>query len=485
VLTLTLLAVAFVAGVAGTWSPCGFSIIETISAPRRGTVLSCVTFAAGACSGGAATFGAVAVLGAAVFPSGGRLAAIVVSVVAVATAIAEARGLAIAPQIRRQVPEHWRRVLPLPAAAALYGVLLGSGFATFVYTFAVWSVATIAFILGSPTLGLFVGLAFGIGRALPVAVIAPIAHLRMGRNVIDAIAQRPATWRVIRRTAAAGLLAVAIASTGLTTAGAAVNVGAGWDPSVSGDVIAWTSPTGGVVQHEGQSDAASVPAFASLGGSLLAWRTDGAAHLVRLADMSPVLDVDVPDINALAVSDSWLVTRTQSPDRTTTLSAHSLVTPEDVHTIVTVTPPTQLGRPALDGDLLVYHVARHGSSTIVAVDLSTSVARVVRRSTSSLLTNPSVLAGELVYDRQTNLSQLVEIGPLSRGGTDRVVYRLGAPATHDAGHENGYSRRTRTPRPPTAKWRVWTTALSAQRVYVTLLPRVGAASGARVVSVLR
>ena len=39
----------------------------------------------------------------------------------------EARGTRIAPQIRRQLPEHWRRVMPMPVAAALYGLLLGLG----------------------------------------------------------------------------------------------------------------------------------------------------------------------------------------------------------------------------------------------------------------------------------------------------------------------------------------------------------------------
>jgi hypothetical protein len=303
--------------------------------------------------------------------------------------------------------------------------------------------------------------------------------------MIDAIAQHPATWRSIRQVGAVALLAVAIASTALPSARAATDVEPGWDPSVSGDVIAWTSAAGGIVQHEGQGDPSSVPAFCSVGGSLLAWRTDGAAHVARLADSSPILDVDVPGINALAVSDSWLVTRAQAPDGTTVLSARSLVTPDDLRTIATVHRPTQLGRPALDGDLLVYHLAGHHSSAILAVDLSASLARVVRRSTSALLTNPSLLSGELLYDRQTSLSQLVQIGPLGRRGADRVAYRLGAPAVHDAGHEHGYSSRTRTSRPHPAKWRIGTTALSTRRVYVTLLPRVGAPSRARLISVSR
>src|SRR3712207_9561089 len=61
--------------------------------------------------------------------------------VAFLAAIAEARGRRIAPQIRRQLPEHWRRIMPMPVAAALYGILLGLGFTTFVLTFGVWALA--------------------------------------------------------------------------------------------------------------------------------------------------------------------------------------------------------------------------------------------------------------------------------------------------------------------------------------------------------
>ena len=51
------------------------------------------------------------------------------------------RGLVAA--LRRQVPEHWRRTLPLPLAASGYGVLLGLGFATFVLTLAFWALTAI------------------------------------------------------------------------------------------------------------------------------------------------------------------------------------------------------------------------------------------------------------------------------------------------------------------------------------------------------
>ncbi|MFL5943902.1 MAG: hypothetical protein ACJ74D_09230 [Gaiellaceae bacterium] len=478
-LTAALLAVAFTAGVAGTWSPCGFSMIGTISDPRRHAVLSSVTFAVGACAGGVAAFGVLAALGAAL----GLRAPVAVAVVGAGAAVAELRRLRVAPQIRRQVPERWRRVLPLPLATLLYGVLLGLGFTTFVYTFALWALAALVLIVGAPVTGVLCGLAFGVGRALPVVALAPIAHRHGGRQLVDAMAQRPGTLTLARLCAAVCLLVVVAASLA-RGAQAATNLGTGSDPSVSGTTVVWTTPAGGVQRDESTSGTASVPSRSVVGGALLAWRDGTTVHVVRRIDSSPVLDVDVPGVTAVAVSDRWLVTRAQV-GAGEALTARELAAPAVVVSVATVQSPTRLGRPALDGDLLVYHVAARRLSRIVAVDLATGTPRVVRRSTTQQLTNPSVLGAELVYDRLTSTAQVVQFGPLDRGGSDRTLYRLPAPSAHDLGHEHGYSRRTRARRPRTANWRLWTTALSAHRVYVTLLPRSGAAAGARLVSVMR
>jgi hypothetical protein len=193
-----------------------------------------------------------------------------------------------------------------------------------------------------------------------------------------------------------------------------------------------------------------------------------------------VVDVAVPGVTAVAVSDTWLVTRAGNA-----LEARSIADPETVVRVATTKSPVQLGRPALDGDLLVYHVATARLSTIVAFDLSTSTRRTVRKSKSSLLTNPALLDGELLYDRQTSRAQLVELGPLGGGAHDHIVYRLAAPSVHDAGHEPGYSHHTRNVPPRTAKWRLWTTALSGTQAYVTLLPRTAAAGSARLLSLPR
>ena len=214
-LTACLLAAAVAAGLTGAWSPCGFSMVETLApdgfARRlRTSLAACVTFAFGALAGGAVTFGGLALVGAAL-GSGGTAALGLAAVVAVAAAAAEARGLRIAPQIRRQVPEAWRRVLPVPLAAAGYGVLLGLGFTTFVLSFAVWALAGASIALGDPTLGLAMGLAFGAGRALPVICLAPFAGTDRGGAITVAMCERPAILIGLRRLDAVALAAVALA----------------------------------------------------------------------------------------------------------------------------------------------------------------------------------------------------------------------------------------------------------------------------------
>jgi hypothetical protein len=215
VLTACLIAAALAAGVTGAWSPCGLSMVDTLApdgyARRlRTSLAACATFALGALAGGAITFGGLALIGVAL-GAGGSAAIGAAAVVAVAAAVAEARGLRIAPQIRRQVPEAWRRVLPVPVAAAGYGVLLGLGFTTFVLSFAVWALAGASIALGDPALGLAIGLAFGAGRALPVIWLAPFAGTDRGGAVCAAMCERPAILLGLRRLDAVALAACAVA----------------------------------------------------------------------------------------------------------------------------------------------------------------------------------------------------------------------------------------------------------------------------------
>jgi hypothetical protein len=215
VLTTVLVIAAAAAGVTGAWSPCGFSMVETLApagyAGRlRTSLVACATFASGALAGGAITFGGLALLGHAL-GAGGPGALTVAAAIALAAAIGEARGARILPQVRRQVPESWRRRLPVPLAAGFYGVLLGLGFTTFILTFAVWALAGVCVAAGDPALGLAVGLAFGAGRLLPVVALAPTAGTGPCAALHAAMAERPQILRSLRAVDAVALAACAVA----------------------------------------------------------------------------------------------------------------------------------------------------------------------------------------------------------------------------------------------------------------------------------
>jgi hypothetical protein len=214
VLETVLILAAAAAGVTGAWSPCGFSMVETL-APHgyagrlRTTIAACATFSVGALAGGVATFGGLSLLGQ-TLGAGGPTALAVGAAVALAAALGEARGARILPQVRRQVPESWRRRLPVPLAAGLYGVLLGLGFTTFILTFAVWALAGVCVAVGDPSLGVAVGLAFGAGRLLPVVVLAPAGETEWGAEAHAAMAERPRILRSLRLIDAVAMAACAI-----------------------------------------------------------------------------------------------------------------------------------------------------------------------------------------------------------------------------------------------------------------------------------
>ena len=471
-LTSVLVTAAFVAGLTGTWSPCGFSMIETIGSPRRHVPFSCAMFGAGACAGGVATFGLLGALGS-------RLSSLVATLLAVVIAsgavLADARGAGISPQVRHQVPEHWRRRLPLPFAAWLYGVLLGLGFTTYVLTFAVWGLAVLVFAAGEPGVGVAAGLSFGIGRALPIVLIAPFVYRPVGINALAALAERPALLRRVR-VVDATVLALAAATVLAGSARGASNLGPGTDPSVSGDLLAWSTPPGGGVLLRGGTRT-ELPGRPALGGSLVAWRSGAAVHVATADGLAPVLDLTLASVDALGVSDRWLVTRERGAVGADVLVARSLQAPDAARVVATVRPPAQIGRPSLDGDLVVFHVSAVRSSRIVAADLAAGTSRVVRSTATAQLANPSVLGDQLLYVRLTAIEQRLELGRLAPGGPSRVLYRLSAPARRDPGYEPGHSNVTRTPRPKLAPGTLWTTALAPQIAYVTFIRRKdGAAS---------
>ncbi|HEX6020951.1 MAG TPA: hypothetical protein VFZ00_03075 [Solirubrobacter sp.] len=464
---------ALAAGVTGAWSPCGFSMVETLApsgyAGRlRTTAIACATFTVGALAGGVVTFGGLALLGDAL----GATAPAVAAVIAVAAAIGEARGARIVPQVRRQVPESWRRVMPVPLAAGLYGVLLGLGFTTFILSFAVWALAGIAVALGDPTLGVAIGLAFGAGRALPVIALAPFG----GGQIHAAMAERPRILRSLRIVDAI-TLAICAATVAATPASAAVTAYAfGFaDPTVSGPTVALHRP-GGTGEIRTPTGVLTTPGnHPAVGGANSVW-IEGSTVVVQ-----GVTRIDAPGVNAVAVSGSYVAFRVGQVIYAAPLTAGAA-------------PPQPIvagavGRPALAGNLLVFDI----DGRIEAVDLATGVRKIMRRERRAQLRGPSVLGNQIAYVKATYKRQQVMLGPLrpQRPKSDDVLYGTTPSGRRDAGHEpgrfpaRGHINKPLWARPPKGVTdTLTTTALSADAIYVTRVrKRTGLPAAATVLRV--
>jgi hypothetical protein len=478
VLTAVLVAAAFAAGVTGTWSPCGLSMIETL-APRgyagrlSTTLAACATFALGALAGGVATFGGLAMLGRAL-GAGGAAATAVAAAIALAAAAGEARGARIVPQVRRQVPEGWRRVLPVPLAAALYGVLLGLGFTTFILTFAVWALAGISVALGDPHAGLLVGVGFGLGRLMPVVLLAPVAARSAGLAARAAMAERPAILRGMRAVDAAALVVCAVAL-GAAPARAATRVsvvaqGAA-DPSVSGTVLAWQAPGGIGVFRAGGETWNAPGAHAATGDGRIAWLAGDAAHVQGAAPAELV--VPAVGADALAVSATWVAWRASEGGRDVVRSAR--LPDGALGPVLTAAPGQQLGRPALDGTRLLLHRTTATGAAILGLDLATGVGTVLRAQRGVQLLNPSAAGGRLLYVQATFRRQRLKLGSLAGGGHDRTLLSTLPTVRRDTGSDPGRGHAPghtppRYPRPPAGRNdTLWTTALAPHAAYVTRL----------------
>src|SRR5438552_16076764 len=175
-------------------------MVGTVRAARQGRprTLAAAAFTAGLGLSGVLVFGALGAVGSILHP--GRTFLVAVAVLAGAAAFADALGLRVRPQIRFQVPEPWRRTMPLPRALLLYGLLLGSGLTTFVPAAAAWALLPLSVALASVPGAAVVGVSFAAGRAVPVLALAA------GRRDESSLAERPGGLRALRVLAAGSLL---------------------------------------------------------------------------------------------------------------------------------------------------------------------------------------------------------------------------------------------------------------------------------------
>ena len=175
-LALAAFTLAVVAAVRSTWSPCGLSMLATITPlAERGRGhrfrTTAAWFVAGSLVGGASLGVVMALLAVAVGAlgaSGTELASVAVVAGAV-TIAADARigGFRLLVH-HRQVNERWLDQFRPWVYGAGFGWQIGAGLATYIKTYAVYLMIVLAALSGNPEVALLVGIAFGLVRGLAV-----------------------------------------------------------------------------------------------------------------------------------------------------------------------------------------------------------------------------------------------------------------------------------------------------------------------------
>jgi hypothetical protein len=169
--------VAVVAAIRGMWSPCGLSMISSLNpvaerARGHRPAVTAAWYVAGAVLGGAVLGAgcALAALGLAPLHLARAMAFGIAAACAAVAVLSDARTFAISlPDHPRQVNERWLGAYRRWIYAAGFGVQIGTGFATYIMTAAVYLAAALA-VLSGPGGALLVGLSFGLARGLCVVV---------------------------------------------------------------------------------------------------------------------------------------------------------------------------------------------------------------------------------------------------------------------------------------------------------------------------
>jgi hypothetical protein len=195
------------------------------------------------------------------------------------------------------------------------------------------------------------------------------------------------------------------------------------------------------------------------------------------------------NVNAIALSDGWIVYRVQGPGGRDSLLAARLGAGGPQPLAVLSAPAGEIGRPALDGSALVYSLNSRRGSRIERRNLLTGARRVLRSSSSYVaFANPSLLHGRLLYERFDRCRQELRVGAMRTSRHDRVLLRLASTALRDRGYQPGYEHAYNgaslcANRAARARERLGSTALGEGVAYVTEISTDR--SDARIVTISR
>ncbi len=390
--------------------------------------------------------GAAAALGALLGAAGSSLdRSAALAVVAVLALIAGAREAGIlrmpVPELRRQVPERWRREWPLAAWSLGYGAGLGVGVLTHQVVWTFWVAAAGALALGDPLVSAACLMPFGLGRAL--MVILPTRGGRDGSASVGRLVERR---RLLRPVNAGALLLAAALLSAVPAIGQGATRGE-YDPAAAGRVVAT-----GIVDAAGAPSVivrpATLPSVVfpggrspALDGDLLVYADDAGLRIVRWRTGAEIARVDgalsKPALDYPLVAYSRVVPGGQR------LELRNVVT-GSLRVVARAGNDVDLGRPALRAGLIAWHVAAGRRSQIrVGLVRGSRRSRVVASSVSGLQVNPSLAYGRVLWVEQ--------VGSVSKLRVRRV--------------NGGPVRTLTTLRGPNRI--LWTTALGLRTAYVT------------------
>ena len=342
----------------------------------------------------------------------GRRVALAVAVVVTFLAIAgQATGGRWLPQRRAQVPEAWRRTRPLWQWSSGYGAILGVGALTYQPFAAAWVALAAAASLSSPYAGVAAMVAFAVGRT--VMVIVPTAG------------QSPRVGSVVSRGRLARILVAPTFAAGMF-AFAGQAVGAIRPPEIdgtaSGSVVAVTrvgkDQTVVIIRRPDHPSRVIVGASQpSLEGSRLAvrdsegirvldWATGRTIARIRGRVTSPALAWPRIAFRRREGNRWLLVARDLSLRTVRILDSRPL----DI----------DLGRPAMRGDLVVWHVTSARESVLVASRYD-GAPFVVLRSTTRVASSPTLGNTRLAWIEDDATCSRVVAGPVDGGPVTLVA----------------------------------------------------------------
>lgn len=236
------LVVGAVSAIRGIWSPCGLSMLSSITPMTeagRGNRfgVTAAWFLAGGVAGGLA-IGSLAAGGAALLSLADLDVSVRWALAAVAAAITASIDLGVAgielPIFKRQVNDAWLRRYRSWVYGAGFGAQIGFGLATYIMTAGVFLTIALAVLTASPAAALLVGAAFGLVRGSAVYVgrsgttpaalgaihdrldrLAPASRLAAASvQVLAATLMAGLAWGALAAVATVALAAVAAAITG-------------------------------------------------------------------------------------------------------------------------------------------------------------------------------------------------------------------------------------------------------------------------------